>query len=599
MIFLIWVAFIYTSIAKYSFSEVDSYVLPSISIQYRHSIIMTQADIDQAKIDFPNLYSNVNCYDDLRASKLVIMLFADYFFGEFMEDHKFFLKKDGLVKTLKLCSCYIPSLIPFILNKIYLNTWNPTVAIVKINGDSWGKRFLAYFFDLNLGIASFAMITVLLFLAALVYSIVKKNRRMFLECTAAILTIFLFASHRHINCGMRYCARYVMWVYPVVVFAVCDFLNHFFENKKRVQIIINTFSIICSVAVISFNGINYNRKDFSSVSKIILDNFPNLYVSFCESTFNSRTKHIDGAYFLEKMGGYSIYCDSKTGEIRKVLYINNSEVKERLSEIIQSNDETDFSSLFKTEDNDAHYYINIPRSSKTQYTEDKVKALVLDIFKVNDIAYDDILLNRIVYGIYSNNENSIEFLFNCLDEDIPNKELVHKFYTNLLGRNESARENKLQCERLESGEYSKHDLFFSFFRSKEFKQNNNIGKYELKNFSRIDELKMYIDYWSSRNNVSLSSDEVTMYANGLAERSEETINTVYSWFMNNEEFANYTDEEYIEFLYTTLLGRHSDKKGLSTWCERLSDGVTREEAFYRFFCSKEFQNNLISEGSEQ
>ncbi|MGN0636774.1 MAG: DUF4214 domain-containing protein [Huintestinicola sp.] len=723
LIFIIWCAFIFTAIAKYSYSEVDSYVLPSISLQYRQSLIITQEDIDRAKIDFPELYRDVETYNDLRASKLVkldddhwmsfyfpvyailsmpvkllfqivsipqekcflistvlifsialiavykyaqkngvynnliilflivspiwiyflymsgegmmaglvtlamvcwktdryklaaliisitsmmnptvmgigILLFIDYFIKEFMEDHKFFLKKEGFIKTLKLCLCYVPSLIPFIINKIYLGKWNPTINRGAVVGDSWTKRFLAYIFDLNLGIASFALITVFLFLAALIYSVIKKNRRMLLECIAALFTIWLFASHKHINCGMRYCARYVIWVYPVVVFAVCDFLDHAFANKRKLQVIISAFSLMMSAVVIAFNGINYHSLQFSNVSKLILDNHPNLYVSFCESTFNSRTDHMDGAYYLEKKKGYTIYHDSKTGEVRKVLYINNADVKKRISAILDPNDGTDFSSLFKTEDDGKHYYINIPRSSKTQFTEDPVKTLVTDIFAENECEYDRELTEKIALGVYKFDPEAIEYLYDCIDEDLPAKDIIHKYYTQIFGRNESPDESTVWCNYIRSGKMDKHDIFVKLFKKKDFKIKYGIYYNNDPEMTKTEEYKLYIESWSQWNNVILTPEETEKYAEGLTEQSRETVDIIYSWFMNDDEFANYTDEEYIGFLYNTLLRRYPDQRGLNSWCKQLENNVTREEAFYSFLFKDEFQNDLISADTE-
>lgn len=53
------------------YHEIDSYVLPTISIEYRHSFIITQEDIDRAKLDYPQYYEDVEDYDSLRCSRLV------------------------------------------------------------------------------------------------------------------------------------------------------------------------------------------------------------------------------------------------------------------------------------------------------------------------------------------------------------------------------------------------------------------------------------------------------------------------------------------------------------------------------------------------
>ena len=65
----IW-ALLTTAMSNPNYMEIDSYVLPIVSIQHRGSIIMQQQDIDQAKIDFPDLYFGVNNYDTLRLSRL-------------------------------------------------------------------------------------------------------------------------------------------------------------------------------------------------------------------------------------------------------------------------------------------------------------------------------------------------------------------------------------------------------------------------------------------------------------------------------------------------------------------------------------------------
>lgn len=54
------------------YHEIDSYVLPTISLQYRGSILMNEADLVKARRDFPGLYKNVNSFDDLRSAKLLV-----------------------------------------------------------------------------------------------------------------------------------------------------------------------------------------------------------------------------------------------------------------------------------------------------------------------------------------------------------------------------------------------------------------------------------------------------------------------------------------------------------------------------------------------
>lgn len=57
---------------KIFYGEIDSYALPTISIQYRGSILMQQEDLERAQIDYPNLYEGIDSFDKLRNSKLMI-----------------------------------------------------------------------------------------------------------------------------------------------------------------------------------------------------------------------------------------------------------------------------------------------------------------------------------------------------------------------------------------------------------------------------------------------------------------------------------------------------------------------------------------------
>lgn len=53
--------------------EMDSYMMPIISLEQRMSFFINQSDIDKARLDFPNLYSGVMGYNDLRSSKLIVI----------------------------------------------------------------------------------------------------------------------------------------------------------------------------------------------------------------------------------------------------------------------------------------------------------------------------------------------------------------------------------------------------------------------------------------------------------------------------------------------------------------------------------------------
>ena len=61
-------------------------------------------------------------------------------------------------------------------------------------------------------------------------------------------------------------------------------------------------------------------------------------------------------------------------------------------------------------------------------------------------------------------------------------------------------------------------------------------------------------------------------------------------FFTSAEFVGFktSDEEYIERLYETFMGRASDADGMAFWLKELEDGKTRDDVLYGFADSKEF-----------
>lgn len=72
IILAISVSFIVRALtAGVTFFEIDSYLLPAESLEYRRSLFITQSDIESAKIDFPDYYYTVKDYNTLHSAKLV------------------------------------------------------------------------------------------------------------------------------------------------------------------------------------------------------------------------------------------------------------------------------------------------------------------------------------------------------------------------------------------------------------------------------------------------------------------------------------------------------------------------------------------------
>lgn len=82
-----------------------------------------------------------------------------------------------------------------------------------------------------------------------------------------------------------------------------------------------------------------------------------------------------------------------------------------------------------------------------------------------------------------------------------------------------------------------------------------------------------LDFWS----LGLTNQELT--------GTQAAKNFFYSAEFIN---ANYSDDEYINRLYKTFMGRDPETEGKTYWLDQLSKGMTRDEVFDSFSTSKEF-----------
>lgn len=457
-ILILLLGFLYLMIASLSnlrYHEIDSYALPSVSIQHRGSLTMCEEDLKQAQIDFPDLYEGINTFDDLRSAKLIKSdenVWLSYYFPlygaicvpvkivfqlaglpqkycfsvtnallviiAFMVIYKklkvngwqkiafiialalspireyipyigaevlmysfmtislvFYYNKSyraaavfislasfcnncvlglGIIMILNYCTevvlrrltekdattkeklwnifidlvklavCYLIVFIPFVFNKIYLSTGN-----IYIKGADFGGMFnrtYHYLVDLNFGFASFVPAFLILAAVVLVISIIKKKFHFVWLSGAFLFTICAFSLMIHINCGMFYCARYVLWTYPILAF-ICSV--GFCEAVGNVAVKLPVFTV-CSAVTIAIMTVNstgsVNHCDLNNFSKLVLDKAPALYDPL-PSTFNSRVYHIDGGYNpLSPV----IYYDSENGEMRKMLIYGNDESKQEI-----------------------------------------------------------------------------------------------------------------------------------------------------------------------------------------------------------------------------------------------------------------------------
>lgn len=265
-------------------------------------------------------------------------------------------------KVLGLAVCYVWCFIPFIVNYIYIGKLNDTFGMAA-SGGLWG-RFCAYIFDLNLGFMSFAFFLVLFAVVALPLCIFKRDVRGIYYYAALIATVAAYSVAWHINCGMIFCARYVMWSYPMLVAICVRNINVLLGSKKFIGSFVKAFlplSCLLFMCLQISGGVNHSFYH-NVFARKVLNSFPELYNPL-PSTFYCRTRHIDGAYGET---GVCIYSDSRDKTVlRKILLPGTEYDKNSLLNMVKiSGNSEKFIQMVNSVPNDGEFhYININKFS--------------------------------------------------------------------------------------------------------------------------------------------------------------------------------------------------------------------------------------------
>lgn len=527
------------------YSEIDSNALPVISIQYRGSLTVNQADIEQARQDFPDLYADVINYDNLRSAKLIfisedewfpyyfpiyplccipVKLLLDFFGLDqqrcffitnslFVSGALMFLQLKlkttslrrlvavllltispiiyynnyinyeafifamltiamvlyyngnrklsalftsigamsnsavaaiGLVmiaeyiicilrvewnrspilvikkywkETVWYAICFVPCLLPFAVQKYFLGT--NTFSSVGTT-ENICSRVLTYLFDPTLGFTLFAPVPLVMFFAWVIIAVKQKKYQAITWCMMFLTVVFAYSLMPHINCGMIFCARYVIWSYPIIPV----FLTTYGADcvRGRTAHIALGSTIISSLVLMMINPI-HGSYEYSNTSKWLLKYAPAFYNQY-SATFYCRTLHIDGAYDLTEP---TYYKDSNTEQIYKLIYkADAGSDKQILSEI--KGDEASIQYLenkLKEIGSDGKFhYINFPVWGKyTIYEKNPIEAGELlpveKVAEVSNVTMQSWAENLSGYGIslsiHPNTYYQIELNF---DEDM-------------------------------------------------------------------------------------------------------------------------------------------------------------------------------------
>ena len=98
-------------------------------------------------------------------------------------------------------------------------------------------------------------------------------------------------------------------------------------------------------------------------------------------------------------------------------------------------------------------------------------------------------------------------------------------------------------------------------------------------------------------NREADSNGLMAWARQLANQRDTGTGAARGFFFSNEFTGqNVTNEEYVNRLYRTFMGREADEAGFTAWVAQLNEGVSREEVFEGFAQSPEFTRICASYG---
>ena len=378
------------------------------------------------------LFISLGAMSNSTVAAMGLVMIADYaiqILWTNRKQHILVTIKQYFWETVRYAACFLPCLIPFAVQSYYLgkDTFSKMAST-----ENWLSRFLTYLLDPALGFTSFAVVGLCLFFAVAVWRVVKRDYRAVTWLGMFLAVVGAYSLMYHINCGMLFCARYVVWSYPMIPVFLAAFGGECFQ-KRSVLCLCMSGTVASSLLLLLINPLLPDYQ-YNTTAKWLLKNVPFLYNEY-SATFYCRTLHIDGAYDQTQP---AYYKDDITGQVYKLIYRADPGHGEQILSDLKG-DEASMAYLEEQVDKNGtdgkFHYINFPSWGQyTVYEKNPVEKGLLcegeELANVSDVIMED----RVRYSEYSlpitikpNTEYQIELTISE-DVDISGSQVFVDFY---------------------------------------------------------------------------------------------------------------------------------------------------------------------------
>ncbi len=190
-----------------------------------------------------------------------------------------------------------------------------------------------------------------------------------------------------------------------------------------------------------------------------------------------------------------------------------------------------------------------------------------------------------------------------LSQNIDNGEFVELLYMAMLGRQADPQGKENWTGKLDKG-VSYQYIINGFSGSEEFKI--TCSKYGIASGSialteardkDVNVTGFVMRLYRSALNRKADVSGLNNWCDQLINRTLTPANAAYGFVFSGEAIEkNLDNDDFVEMLYRTCLGRNSDPAGKSNWISHLQNGTTREEVFWGFANSQEFLSIVAGYG---